>query len=403
MCVCVWEISVASPLEYSLKNPRDRHLENPEDFFEKRIRPILSEECYRCHSSRSKKLRGGLRVDGREALIEGGDSGPALVPGKPKESLLLRAISYLDNELEMPPSGKLDPQVIADFEHWITIGAPWPGTKATKATKKRPTAGYDWSRFRSEHWSYREVTRPQPPQVRRDAWIRTPVDRFVLAQLESNGLSTAPEANPRILIRRVYFDVIGLPPSPDEVAQFVEDAANEESSGIAFAKVVDRLLSAPQYGERWARHWLDVARYNDGFGMGYDGGDKPQAFRYRDWVVAALNHDMPYDEFIKQQIAGDLLSGPTAATGFLALGPHYRSDGGDPESIAKARADTLEDRLDTTFRGVMGLTIACARCHDHKFDPIPTRDYYALAGILTSTQVMERRYMLGSQRLMERL
>ncbi len=357
------------------------------DFFEKRVRPVLVDRCYRCHSARAKKVKGGFRLDSRAALLEGGDTGPAIVPGKPDESLLLRAINYLDADREMPPDAKLPARVIADLTAWVKMGAPWPEKEAVGSAQPTST-GYDWEKFRREHWSFRPVRSPRPPPVRDRGWPLHPIDHFVLARLEARGMGPAPPADRRTLIRRAYFDVIGLPPTPLEVEAFARDDPTDPTG--AFAGVVDRLLASPRYGERWARHWLDVARYNDGYGTGFDGGDKPNAYRYRDWVVEAFNRDLPYDRFVMQQIAGDLLSEGRRATGFLALGPTYKSDGGDPESIATAKADTLEDRMDTTFRGFMALTVACARCHDHKFDPIPTEDYYSVAGIFENTKEVER-------------
>ncbi|MCZ6795935.1 MAG: PSD1 and planctomycete cytochrome C domain-containing protein [Planctomycetota bacterium] len=349
-------------------------------FFEKRVRPVLAERCYRCHSSRAKRLKGGLRLDSREALLRGGDRGPAIKPGEPLESLLVRAVSYRLPDLEMPPDGKLSERTIADLTLWVKKGAPWPGEKPARSPPS--SSSYDWSRSR-EHWAFRPVRRPTPPRVEDVAWPRHPVDRFVLARLEAAGMEPAPPADRRTLIRRAYLDLIGLPPAPEEVEAFVTDSRPD-----AFARVVDRLLASPRHGERWARHWLDVARYSEGYGTGFDGGDKPSAWRYRDWVTSAFNDDLPYDRFVVRQIAGDLLGADAdhRATGFLALGPTYTSDGGDPESIAKARADTLEDRMDTTFRAFLGLTVACARCHDHKFDPIPTEDYYSVAAAFQNTK-----------------
>ncbi len=373
--LCLGEISVASP----------------DDFFEKKIRPILVEHCYKCHSTRSKRLKADLRLDSREGLVKGGDSGPSIVVGKPEESFLIKAIEYLDADLEMPPAGRLPDSVIADLRKWVEMGAPWPDTGAVQPRSPGATA-YDWETFRREHWAFRPVQKPELPVVRDTRWPLRPIDHFVLARLEAQGLVPAPPADGPTIIRRVYLDVIGLPPTPLEVEAFVRDPRDD-----AYDRVVDRLLASPRYGERFARRWLDVARYSDGFGTGFDGRDRPSAYRYRDWVVDAFNRDLPYDEFVRRQIAGDLIGGSPSesrrdaalATGFLSLGPTYSSDGGDPESIAKARADTLEDRMDTTFRGFMALTVACARCHDHKFDPIPTAEYYSLAGVFQNTRQVD--------------
>lgn len=352
-------------------------------FFERKVRPVLVERCYGCHSHEAKKVHGGLYLDSREALLKGGDSGAAVVPGKPAESLLLRAISYRDPDLRMPPDGKLPPQTIAAFTEWVKLGAAWPDENLP-AQIDPEDSGYDWSRFRQEHWAFRPVKKPALPSVSDASWALQPVDRFVLAGLEARGMTPAPMADRRTLIRRVYFDLIGLPPTPADVEAFLLDDSEK-----ALSRVVDRLLASPQHGERWGRHWLDVARYNHGFGNGYEGGKKLEAFHYRDWVVSAFNRDLPYDKFIEQQLAGDLLGEGIRGTGFLAVGPKYRSDGGDPQGIANATADTLEDRMDTTFRGLQALTLACARCHDHKFDPIPMQDYYSIAGVFNNTKLSE--------------
>ena len=354
------------------------------EFFESRIRPVLVEKCFACHSRTAEKIRSGLRLDGRSALLAGGDRGPAIHLEKPEDSLLLKALRYETENLEMPPKGKLPARVIADFEEWIRRGAPWPGSTENDAAPVRG-GSYDWDQA-TEHWAFRPVSRPATPPVRDAAWPQTPIDSFVLAKLEGAGLTPGVEASRRTLIRRLYLDLLGVPPSAEATRRFADDPRED-----AYDRLVDRVLASPAYGERQARHWLDLARYNDGFGSGFDGNDKPHAWRYRDWVVESLNSDLPYDEFAKRQIAGDLIEPrDLRATGFLAIGPTYKSDGGDPEAIAKARADTLEDRLDTTFRTFLGLTIACARCHDHKFDPIPTEDYYSLAGVFNNTRESDR-------------
>lgn len=353
------------------------------EFFETKIRPALVEHCHSCHSQDAKRIRAGLRVDSREALLEGGDSGPAIVPGKPDESPLVLAVRYLSQDLEMPPDGKLPGRTIEAFTEWVRMGAPWPAKKSEGRAVKAGEAGYDWQRFGREHWAFQPVKNPALPEVSDMSWPLNPIDYFVLARLEAAAMMPASAADRRAWIRRVYLALIGLVPTPEQVERFLND-----SSEVAYETVIDRLLASPQYGERWARHWLDVARYNDGYGVGYDGGMRPGAHYYRDWVVRVLNEDRPFDEFVRQQIAGDLLTRGEFGTGFLAVGPKYGSDGGDPQSIADARAETLEDRMDTTFRGFMALTIACARCHDHKFDPIPTADYYSIAGVFNNTTPM---------------
>ncbi len=355
------------------------------EFFEAKVRPLLVKHCYECHSGEAKKLMAGLRLDGRELAIRGGDSGSAVSPGNPAESLLLEAVRW--ESFEMPPAGKLKPAEIATLEKWIEMGAPWPPNAAPSdaASTAKEAAGYDWAKWRSEHWAFQPVAMPDPPKVANESWVQSDVDRFILASLERAGLAPASPAEPSVLVRRIYFDLIGLPPTPDEVSDFV--AACERDRATAIRELVDRLLSSPHYGERWARHWLDVARYSDGHGGFLDNAAYAQAWRYRDWVVDALNADLPFDKFIALQIAGDIIGerGDAVATGFFALGPTYNSDGGDPDSVAQAKAETLSDRLDTLSRGMLGLTLACARCHDHKFDPLPQQDYYSLAGVFNNT------------------
>ncbi|MEX2187667.1 MAG: PSD1 and planctomycete cytochrome C domain-containing protein [Pirellulales bacterium] len=364
------------------------------EFFEAKVRPLLVKHCYECHSRDSKKLKGALRLDGRDLAIRGGDSGSAISPGKPAESLLLEAVRW--ESFEMPPSGKLKPAEVATLEKWIELGAPWPAEANSSAAKPsdaapsaKQAAGYDWTKWRKEHWAFQPVKKRKPPRVADEAWPQSDVDRFVLSRLERAGLSPAPPAEPRVLVRRIYFDLVGLPPTPAEVDAFV--ATCERDRPQAVRELVDRLLASPHYGERWARHWLDVARYSDGHGGFLDNAEYAHAWRYRDWVVAAFNADMPFDKFIKLQIAGDILGDrrDAVATGFFALGPTYNSDGGDPDSVAQAQAETLSDRLDTLGRGMLGLTLACARCHDHKFDPLPQQDYYSLAGVFNNTAAGE--------------
>ncbi len=362
------------------------------EFFEGKIRPLLDTHCYSCHSVKAPKLKGGLRLDGRAEMLKGGESGPAVVPGKPDDSRLIKAVRYRDEDLAMPPKKKLSEAQIADLENWVRLGSPWPEQGRAEGTVSggaaAATAGgkkdFDWQKFRTEHWAFRRVVKPEPPTVKNTRWLRNPIDQFVLARLEGAKLKPAPPAEKHLLIRRVYLDLTGLPPTPEEVAAFLSDTKPD-----ALAGVIDRLLASPQYGERWGRHWLDVARYSDGLGGFLDGEALPEAWRYRDWVVAALNRDLPYDQFVRLQIAGDLVSDDRndgIGTGFFAVGPTYISDGGDPEAEAQARAETLADRVDTFSRAFLGLTVACARCHDHKFDPITSRDYYALAGIFNNSK-----------------
>jgi len=349
------------------------------EFFEKNIRPLFVTHCHKCHSRTAKPLKGGLFLDHREGAIKGGDSGPVIVPGKPAESLLVQSVKYLD--YEMPPDGKLPAKKIQLIEQWVAMGAFWPDEQSSPLPKD--SASYDWDALREKHWSFQPVKRPLLPDVRETSWIRSPLDFFILAQLEAVGLSPSGEADRRTLIRRASLDLTGLPPSPAAIAHFLAD-----SEPGAFERTVDRLLSSPRYGEQWGRHWLDVARYSDGMGGSTNNARLPHAWQYRDWVVNAWNHDRPFDEFVRSQLAGDLTGRwqDRPAVGFVALGPTYVSDGGDPDSVAQARAETLDDRVDTVSRGLLGLTVSCARCHDHKFDPIPTLDYYSLAGVFNNSK-----------------
>ena len=286
--------------------------------------------------------------------------------------------------MEMPPKGKLNDAQIKIFTDWVQMGAPWPGADTTAAIAQSiPKQAYNWDRFRLEHWSFKAMIKVKPPRVKAASWPHSPTDHFTLAKLEATGLQPNDPAKKRPLIRRAYLDLIGLPPTPEQVEAFLNDSGSD-----AFAKVIDELLALEHYGERWARHWLDVARYSDGLGGFGDNRARPDAWRYRDWVVNALNSDMPYDEFVARQIAGDCpreRSGPDSDR-ILCRRPSYTSDGGDPEAKAQAEAETLSDRVDTFSRAFLGLTAACARCHDHKFDPITTQDYYAIAGIFKNTR-----------------
>jgi cytochrome c553 len=346
-------------------------------FFEKKIRPVLVQHCYKCHAADAKNIRGGLLLDTRSATHKGGDSGPAVVPGKPDESLLLGSIKY--DDYEMPPSGKLPDSVIADFEKWISMGAPDPRDGQTTAHAN----GIDMKKGRA-FWAFQKP-KPHPvPKPKDTAWPKNNIDRFTLAAMDQAGLVPANDADKRTLLRRIYFDLIGLPPPPAAIDAFLQDESDH-----AFETVVDELLSSRHFGERWGRHWLDVARYSDSTGGGRSLLFKV-AWRYRNYVIDAFNRDTPFDEFIKEQIAGDLLNSNDSlhrarqltATGFLALGPtNYEN-----QDKRQLRMDVVDEQIDTIGRAFLGMTIGCARCHDHKFDPIPTTDYYALAGIFRSTK-----------------
>lgn len=353
------------------------------EFFEARIRPVLAQSCYECHSAESKIVRGGLQLDSRQAGLTGGDSGPAIVPGRPEESLLIEALKH--ESVEMPPDSKLSDQVIADFEEWIRQGAADPRDEV-KTGKLQPV---DWEAAQ-EHWAFQSIGDPQPPAIEDSSWARTPLDRFVLRGLQQAGLQPAEMADKRTLLRRATFDLTGLPPTREEVDAFLADSAPD-----SFARVVERLLDSPRYGERWGRHWLDLVRYATSNGAD-ENHPLPNAWRYRDWVVRMINQDLPMDQFIVRQLAGDLLPVPDdeqlagdllTATGMLVIGPKMLAE----QDKDKMIIDIVDEQVDTIGRTMLGLTIACARCHDHKFDPIAASDYYALAGILYSTQSMANR------------
>ena len=354
------------------------------DFFENKIRPVLAQHCYNCHSTQSKKLKAELYLDNREQALIGGESGPSILPGKADSSLLYRAVLYKEESLEMPPKRKLPDAVIADFKKWIDMGAPWPKSNEPQIVKND---GIDFEKFRNEHWSLKTIINPAPPEVVNTAWPKNSIDQFVLARLEAGKMKPAQEADRRTLIRRAYFGLVGLPPSPESVAAFV-------GGDISWDHVIEELLASPQYGERWARHWMDVARYSDGLGGFLDNRGLPNAWQYRDFVVNAFNADVPFDQFVRWQIAGELTPeaplSARAGTGFFAVGPTYNGDGGDAEASAAARAETLSDRVDTFSRAFLGLTVACARCHDHKFDPVSIKDYYAIAGVFNNTSIADK-------------
>lgn len=349
------------------------------NFFESRIRPVLAEHCYGCHSQRAKKLKGDLLLDSAEGIRRGGEDGPILVPGDLKRSPLIKAIRYEDPVHAMPPKakgGKLPDQVIADFEQWVSMGAPDP--RGGTLPPAPETLG--------KLWSLEPPLRTEPPHPSDRAWPRTDIDRFLLTAMEASGLRPVDDADRPTLIRRAAFDLIGLPPTPEEIDAFVQD-----KSPAAFEHLVDRYLVSPRFGERWGRHWLDVARYAESSGRNVN-FLYAQAWRYRDYVINAFNQDKPYDQFLKEQLAGDLLPFKDArdqaekiiATGFLAIGPKAH----DEPDNEKFLADVADEQIDTVSQAMLGLTIGCARCHDHKQDPITQRDYYALAGIFLSTETL---------------
>ena len=375
--LCWGILSIASQAAAAAPDPAGVEL------FERKIRPIFIENCYKCHSAEAEKLKGGLLLDTREGVLKGGDTGPAIVPGDPEKSLLIKAVRYTDENLQMPPKNKrLSPEQVAELEAWVKMGAPDPRVAARNLTPTTPEA--------SKHWAFQPIKEPSVPRTKNPRWVRTPVDAFILAKLEEKNISASTQADKRTLIRRATFDLLGLPPTPQEVSDFIEDKTPD-----AFSKVLDRLLASPHYGERWGRYWLDVARYADTKGYVFEEERRyPYAYTYRDYVIRALNEDLPFDQFIIQQIAADLLplgedKRPLAALGFLTLGRRFLNN----------QPDIIDDRIDVVARGTMGLTVACARCHDHKFDPIPTKDYYSLYGIFASSSEPGNKPLLGSAAL----
>ncbi|HEV3006069.1 MAG TPA: DUF1549 domain-containing protein, partial [Pirellulales bacterium] len=354
------------------------------EFFERKIRPLFVVHCHECHSASAKTLQGGLRLDDPTGLSAGGESGPVIVPGKPEESPLIEAVGYRNVALQMPPAGKLAQQELDDLATWVAMGAPFPAAGPAVVAAGRTIDFNEGRRF----WSFRPFERIEPPSVGDAAWCRRRIDRFLLAELEKHGLRPSAAADRRTLIRRATFDLTGLPPAPEEVEAFVAEA--DEG---AYVRLVERLLASPRYGERWGRFWLDLARYCD--------VPEPwaqtaaQAWLYRDWVVKAFNDDLPYDQFVVRQLAADLLPDACpddiAALGFLGLSPTYWKELKlDPGVIKTVVAEEWEERIDAVTSTLLGLTVGCARCHDHKFDPVGTADYYALAGVFASTRQSPR-------------
>jgi hypothetical protein len=356
---------------------------NGVEYFEKHIRPVLVERCYECHSAQAKKLKGKLWLDSREGMLKGGETGPAVVPENVEKSLLISAIRYSHEDLQMPPKEPLTKAQVAAFEQWVKMGAPDPRTgsaavASVAATQSAPA--YDFAKAK-QFWSFKAVKEPVLPDVRDIAWCQGDVDRFVLAKMEEKGLTPVGVADRRALIRRATYDLTGLPPTPREVDQFVNDP-----SPTAFERVVERLLNSPAYGEKWGRHWLDVVRYADTSGCNSD-FPVPDLYRYRNWVINSFNADKPYDQFLKEQLAGDLLphdsvedrNNKVIATGYLANARRFGSRNNEFHL-------TYEDTIDNLGKAMLGLSVSCARCHDHKFDPISQSDYYALYGIFASTK-----------------
>lgn len=354
------------------------------DFFESKVRPLLHQHCFACHSDESKPLKGGLRLDHAATTLAGGDSGPAIVPGRPDQSLLIEGVGYHSDRLQMPPEGKLADEKIAILTAWVARGAPYPADEGVAEPTKRIIDLEAGRKF----WSFQSLTRPEVPAVQDARWIRNSIDAFILAELESHHLPPSREATRATLIRRAYFDLVGLPPDWSDVEAFTAD-----DSPDAYERLIERLLASPQYGERWGRYWLDLVRYCDVPEAWMD--TTAQAWLYRDWVTRAFNDDLPYDQFLRLQLAADLMPNADVADlpalGFLGLSPTYWKELKLDHQVIKAVvAEEWEERIHTLMSTTLGLTVACARCHDHKFDPITTDDYYALAGVLASTRQVAR-------------
>ena len=376
LSIAAWLVVFSAPVGLGASDPVQAEI------FEKRIRPLLIERCHACHSRESPSPMGGLRLDSAEAMLAGGTRGPSVAPGRPEESLLIRAVSFEDPELKMPPTGRLSDREIEDLVRWVKSGAFFPESASASTD---PVGGIDWEAGR-RFWSFRPIQNPPLPAVKDSRWVSSPVDNFVLSRLESKGLNPAPAADKRSWLRRVTYGLTGLPPAAGDVERFEADDSHE-----SYRKIVDRLLASPHYGERWGRHWLDLVSFAETDGHEFD-RTKPDVWRYRDAVIRAFNQDVPYDRFVREHIAGDLLAekrlGPDGThwespvgTSFFWLGERLN---GAIDSV-KARADEVDNQIDVLSKAFLGLTVACARCHDHKFDPIPTSDYYALAGVLHST------------------
>ncbi len=352
------------------------------EFFEKRVRPVLADNCYQCHARANGMAQGGMQLDSREGLLKGGKRGASIVPGSPDKSLLLHAIGYDNSALQMPPKGKLSADDIAVLRKWVSEGAVW----SNAAEKTAPVAVFD-IQTRKKHWAWQPLQNPVVPTVKNAIWARNPIDKFILAKLEAKNLKPASSADKRTLLRRITFDLIGLPPTPQESADFLAD-----NSPTAYEKVVDRLLASPHYGERWGRHWLDLVRYAETDGHEFD-FDKPNAWQYRDYVIRALNADVPYNQFVTEQVAGDLLPHPRLhptegfneaiiGTGFFWFGEGKHS----PVDLQTDEAERIDNQIDVFSKTFLGLSVGCARCHNHKFDAISTKDYYALSGYLKSSR-----------------
>jgi len=375
--------SFAEPPVPAPSNPNPILTNDQRVFFESKIRPVLVKNCYGCHSAKAKEVEGGLLLDTRQGVLKGGENGKIIVPGNADASLLIQALRYGNKDLQMPPDdggGKLQDSVIHDFETWVKMGAPDPRDGGVVTSVAKP---WDTSEAK-KWWAFQPLRPPATPDVTDSGWARGEIDRFVLAGMVGKNLKPVADADKQTLIRRVYFDLIGLPPTPDEVDAFVRD-----NSPAAYETLVDNLLARPQFGEHWGRHWLDVARYAESAGKDFN-VSFPNAWRYRDYVISSFNRDKPYNQFIREQIAGDLMPAydpekraeQIIATGFLAIGPK----GLDEQIPRQFDLDLADEQVDATSQAFIGLTVSCARCHDHKFDPVLQTDYYAMAGIFLSTK-----------------
>ena len=353
------------------------------EFFESRVRPLLIEHCYECHSAKHD-IEAGLRLDHRNGLLTGGDNGAAIVPGKPADSRLIDAIEYDDVNLQMPPDGKLSEADITTLTEWIQRQAPWPYEEVMES---KADSEFDLEKLKAQHWCWQPISNPTAPQVLNQEWPRDPIDRFVLAQLEANDLAASNSADRVTLLRRLYFDLIGLPPRPHEVEAFLNDRSDN-----AIATVVDKLLDSPHFGERWARHWMDLMRFAESHGHEFD-YPIHHAHQYRDYLIRAFNADVPYDQFVIEHLAGDLVASPrrhpesginesVIGTAFYWLGEATHA----PVDVKGDEAGRIDNQIDVIGKSFLGLTVACARCHDHKFDAISTKDYYSMSGFLQSSR-----------------
>lgn len=394
-------VSVSISAETSQSGSVPRFSSEQLEFFEKSIRPLLAAHCYKCHSGHSKRLEGGLRLDSRSLILKGGDTGPSAKLKNPHDSLLLEAVRY--ESLEMPPDSRLKKEQIDLLSRWIEMGLPWPDEKTP--VKAGTSEIFDLQKRRGEHWAWQPIKNVSPPTVKNKTWSTQPLDQFILAKLEEHKLQPSQPADKRTMIRRLYFDLIGLPPGPEQIHAYLNDR-----SANATEKVVDQLLASPHFGERWARHWLDLMRYAESRGHEFD-NDAPNAYQYRDYVIRALNANIPFDQFVTEHIAGDLLEQPrlhpekqfnesVLGTAFWYLGEWVHS----PVDIRKDETDRFDNAIDVLTKSFLGMTVSCARCHDHKFDAISTKDYYALYGYLQSSNYHQVRFesMVNNQKIAQR-